>query len=57
MGQSESQTGHLARIIHKDFYCNCRYAAATSLTAGGFAAQSVNILLGLAPFFLASVPV
>ena len=35
----------LARIIHEDFYCTCRYAAATSLTAGGLAAQSVNILL------------
>jgi hypothetical protein len=35
---------HLARIIHDDFYCNRRYAAATSLTAGWLAAQSVNIL-------------
>ena len=34
----------LARIIHKDFYCNRRHAAATSLTAGGLAAQSINIL-------------
>ena len=34
----------LARIIHEDFYCNRRYAATTSLTAGGLAAQSVNIL-------------
>ena len=34
----------LARIIHEGFYCNRRYAAATSLTAGGLAAQSVNIL-------------
>ena len=33
-----------ARIIHEDFYCNHRYAAATSLTAGGLAAWSVNIL-------------
>ena len=33
-----------ARIVHEDFYCNHRYAAATSLTAGGLAAQSVNIL-------------
>jgi predicted nucleic acid-binding protein len=33
-----------ARIIHEDFYCNHRHAAATSLTAGGLAAQSVNIL-------------
>ena len=34
----------LARIIHEGFYCNRRYAAATSLTAGGLAARSVNIL-------------
>ncbi len=34
----------LARIIHEDFYCNRRYADATSLTAGGLATQSVNIL-------------
>ena len=32
-----------ARSIHEDFYCNRRYTAATSLTAGGLAAQSVNI--------------
>jgi len=36
----------LTRIIHVDFYCNRRYTAATSLTADGLAAQSVNILLG-----------
>ena len=35
---------NLARIIHEGFYCNRRYVAATSLTAGGLAAQSVNIL-------------
>ena len=40
-----------ARIIHEDFYCNRRYAAATSLPAGGLAAQSVNIL-----FKYASLP-
>ena len=34
----------LARIIHEGFYCNRRYVAATSLTAGGLAARSVNIL-------------
>ena len=34
----------LARIIHEDFYCNRRDAATTRLTAGGLAAQSVNIL-------------
>ena len=27
----------LARIIHEDFYCNRRYAAVTSLLAGGLA--------------------
>src|SRR2546426_11307638 len=35
---------HLARSIHDDFYCNRRHDAATSLMAGGLAAQSVNIL-------------
>ena len=34
----------LARIIHEGFYCNRRYAATISLTAGGLAARSVNIL-------------
>jgi hypothetical protein len=34
----------LAGIIHEGFYYNRRYAAATSLTAGGLAARSVNIL-------------
>jgi hypothetical protein len=34
----------LARVIHEDFYSNRRYAATTSLTADGLAAQSVNIL-------------
>src|SRR5713226_5749091 len=34
----------LARIIHEGFCYNRRYAAATSLTAGGLAPQSVNIL-------------
>ena len=28
----------LARIIYEGFYCNHRYAAMTSLTAGGFTA-------------------
>jgi hypothetical protein len=36
---------HLSRIIHEDFYYNRRYAAVTSLTAGGLAAQSINILM------------
>jgi hypothetical protein len=35
---------YLARIIHEGFYCNRQSAAATSLTAGGLAARSVNIL-------------
>jgi len=35
---------NLARIIHEGFYCNRRYVAATSLTTGGLAARSVNIL-------------
>ena len=39
-----SVVDQLARTIHEDFYCNRQYAAATSLTAGGLAAQSVNIL-------------
>ncbi len=30
--------------FREDFYCNRGYAAATSLTAGGLVAQSVNIL-------------
>ena len=34
----------LARIIHEGFYYNRRYAATTSLTAGGLVARSVNIL-------------
>ena len=35
----------LARIIYEGFYCTSRYAAVTGLTAGGLAAQSVNILV------------
>ena len=34
----------LTRIIHEGFYYNRRYAATTSLAAGGLAARSVNIL-------------
>jgi hypothetical protein len=41
----EGNVGHLlARSIHEAFYYNRRYAATTSLTVGGLAAQSVNIL-------------
>ena len=43
---TNNQSVTQARIIHEDFYCNRGYAAATSLTAGGLAAQPVNILLG-----------
>ena len=46
----------LAHIIHEDFYCNHRYAATTSLTAGGFAAQSVNILMGTGALLLGACP-
>jgi len=34
----------LARIIHERFCCNRGFAAATSLSAGGLAARSVDIL-------------
>ena len=34
----------LARIIHEGFYCNRRYAATTSLTAGGLVARTLNVL-------------
>lgn len=43
-GQSLCGTPGHARNIHEDFYCNRRYAATTSLAAGGLAAQSVDIL-------------
>ena len=42
-----------ARIIHEGFYCTRRYAAATRLTAGELAAQSVNILFKYASFLAA----
>jgi len=38
------ESSGLARIIHERFCCNCGFAAATSLSAGGLAARSVNIL-------------
>jgi hypothetical protein len=41
--RKRNETG-LARIIHEGFYCNRRYVAVTSLTAGGLAARLVNIL-------------
>jgi hypothetical protein len=44
----------LAHIFHEDFYCNRRHAAATSLTAGGLAARSVNILFKYASLLRAS---
>ena len=34
----------LARIIHERFYCNRGLAAATSLSAGVLAAQSLTVL-------------
>ncbi|MGB4896269.1 MAG: hypothetical protein WBO94_17295, partial [Nitrospira sp.] len=34
----------LARMIHERFCCNRGFAAATSLSAGGLAARSVDIL-------------
>ncbi|MDN5942862.1 MAG: hypothetical protein L0H94_13345 [Nitrospira sp.] len=34
----------VAHIIHDRFYCNRRYAAATSLTASRLAARSIDIL-------------
>ncbi|WHZ13348.1 MAG: hypothetical protein OJF52_000180 [Nitrospira sp.] len=34
----------LTRIIHEHFCCNCGFPAATSLSAGGLAARSVDIL-------------
>ncbi len=37
-------TRALARIIHERFCCNRGFAAATSLSAGGLAARSVDIL-------------
>ncbi len=33
-----------ARIIHERFCCNCGFTATTSLSAGGLAARSVDIL-------------
>jgi hypothetical protein len=48
--QAESAPGP-ARSIHEGFYYNRRYAATTSLMAGGLAAWSVNIL-----FKYASLP-
>ena len=36
----------LSRIIHEDFYWNRRDTAPASWTAGGRAAQSINVLLG-----------
>ena len=45
-------TRALTRIIHEDFYDNRQYVATTSLTAGGLAARSVNILLGTGALLL-----
>ena len=51
-GWASDSSPSLARIIHEDFYCNRRYAATTSLTAGGLAAQSVNILSSIVCFLI-----
>ena len=44
----------LAHIIHERFYCKRRFAAATSLTAGGLAPQSFDILFKYVSGLLAS---
>ena len=47
----------LTRIIHEDFYCNCRYAAMTSLMQAGSPLGPSPYGWGLVPFFLAPLPV
>ena len=44
----------LAPVIHEDFYCNRWDTATTSLTVGGLATQSVNILFKYASLFRGS---
>ena len=39
---ADTRDAGLARMIHEGFYCNRRYAAATSLSAGGLATQLIN---------------
>ncbi len=41
----EERDDPLARMIHECFCCNCGFAVATRLSAGGLAARSVDILL------------
>jgi hypothetical protein len=43
-----------AHIIHERFYCKRRFAAATSLAAGGLAPQSFDILFTYASGLRAS---
>ena len=56
--RSHKESALQAHIIHEHFYCNCRYAATTSLDAwpsaqvGGLAARSVN---GLFQVYLPSL--
>jgi hypothetical protein len=43
--------------LHGDFYCNCRYAAMTSLMQAGSPLGPSPYGWGLVPFFLAPLPV
>jgi hypothetical protein len=51
MFQLRRLTDALAHIVHERFYCNRRYAAATSqhaasgMLAGGLAPRGLNVLL------------
>ena len=47
----------LARIIHEHFCCNRGFAATTSLRRAGSPFAPSTYCWGLAPFFLAPVPV
>jgi ABC-type Mn2+/Zn2+ transport system ATPase subunit len=47
----------LARIIHEHFCCNRRSTATTSLRPAGSPLGPSTYCWGLAPFFLATVPV
>src|SRR5436190_19635438 len=52
----ENGHGRVTRIIHEDFYCNHRYAAATSRTAGGLAARTFHVLLGTGALLFGACP-
>ena len=56
VGVFRIETG-LARIIHDRFCCNRRSAATTSLRPAGSPLGPTTYCWGLAPFFLAPVPV